>query len=157
MSDRSQPPTRSASRGEIYIVVNDFWSSKDLSAVGNFGFEARNLWSILKQGPYHWHLYQGLLIFDDPCLKITRVRFPERPEGQVLYFELASFENDQQEYVDNVLWSTDPEDADNRWECNRKWVRDILKEFVAGGIVSQEKAEDLLSELEMVSKDIELH
>ncbi|PNP79222.1 hypothetical protein FNYG_07298 [Fusarium nygamai] len=157
MPDRSQPPARSASRGQLYIVVNRFWSFKDLSLAGNFGFEARNLWSILKQGPYHWHLKQGLLICGDPCTKTTRVRFPERPEGQVLYFEVASFENDRQEYVDNVLSFTDPEDADNRWECNRKWVRDILKKLVAGGIVSQEKADDLLSELEMISKEIELH
>ncbi|KAF5678212.1 hypothetical protein FDENT_9016 [Fusarium denticulatum] len=99
----------------------------------------------------------SLLIYGDPCTKITRVRFPEHPDGQILYFEVASFENELQEYVDNVLRFTDPEDADNRWECNRKWVRDILKKLVAGGIVSQEKADDLLSELEMSSKEIELH
>ncbi|KAF5594733.1 hypothetical protein FPCIR_4747 [Fusarium pseudocircinatum] len=123
-------------------ILGKTQSFKDLSLLpDSFGFEARNLWSILKQGPYHWNLYQGLLIYGDTCIKMTQVVPVERPEGQLLYFELASFESDRQEYVDRVVFSTDPKDADDRWECNR----------------NQEKADDLLSELETASKEIELH
>ncbi|KAF5974860.1 hypothetical protein FCOIX_8051 [Fusarium coicis] len=116
MPDRSQPPARSASRGQLYIVVNRFNSLEDPSLPhGNFFFKARNLWTIVTQGPDSWWLYQGLLLYGNPCKKIPGQRFAiERPERQHLYFEVASFESDLQGYVEHILRFTDPEDADNR-------------------------------------------
>ncbi|EWG54807.1 hypothetical protein FVEG_17400 [Fusarium verticillioides 7600] len=53
--------------------------------------------------------------------------------------------------------STDTENADDPLERNCKWVRDVLEKLVTGVIVSWEKAYDVLSEVEMISKEIELH
>ncbi|KAG5750728.1 hypothetical protein H9Q70_006592 [Fusarium xylarioides] len=158
MPSQSQPPTRSASRAQLYIVVNRFSSYEDLGLPpDNFFFRTRNLWSIATQGPYGWRMQQGLLVYGDPCTKITRDRLPvERPDRQLLYFEVASFESDLQEYAEHILRFTSPEDADDTLECNRKWVRDVLEKLVTGGIVSREKAYDVLCELEMSSKEIEI-
>ncbi|KAG5763055.1 hypothetical protein H9Q72_008848 [Fusarium xylarioides] len=110
MPYHSQPPARSASRAQLYIVVSRFSSFEDLGLPpDNFFFDTRNLWSIVTQGPYDWRMF------------------------------------------------TNPEDADDTLECNPKWVYDVLKKLVTGGIVNREKADDILSELETASKEIELH
>ncbi|SCV49939.1 uncharacterized protein FFB14_11188 [Fusarium fujikuroi] len=95
MDARSQPPARSASRTQIYIVVNRFSSHEELGLPpGNFFFDARNLWSIVMQRPYHALMQYGLLVDGDLRRNMAKVQVKmERPELQLLYFEVASFES----------------------------------------------------------------
>ncbi|CVL05657.1 hypothetical protein FPRO04_08252 [Fusarium proliferatum] len=118
MDARSQPPARSTSRTQIYIVVNSFSSHEELDLPpGNFFFDARNLWSIVMQRPYHALMQYGLFVDGDSCRNMAKDQVTmECPERQLL--------------------STDPENADDTWECNRKWVRDILGKLLAGRIRS---------------------
>lgn len=157
MHDRSQPPPRSASCTQLYIVVNPFSSHEqvDLPHDNSF-FASRNLWSVVVQRPYHWLMQQGLLVDGDPCRRITGNRVTiEHPDRQLLYFEVASFKGARLDDVNHIIRSTDPEDADDTLECNRKWVRDILGNLVACRILSRNKADKILFELEMSCTEIQ--
>lgn len=157
MHDWSQPPPRSASCTQLYIVVNPFSSHEqpDLPSDTSF-FASRNLWSVVMQRPHHWLMQQGLLVDGDPCRRITWEQVTiEHPDRQLLYFEVASFKRARLEDVNHIIRSTDPEDAGDTLECNRKWVRDILGKLVAGRILSRNKADKILFKLEMSCTEIQ--
>lgn len=103
-------------------------------------------------------MQQGLLVDGDPCRRITGDQVTiEHPDGQLLYFEVASFKRARLDDVNHIIRSTEPEDADGTWECNCKWVRAILGKLVAGRILSRNKADKILFKLEMSCTEIQFH
>ncbi|KAF5976915.1 hypothetical protein FBULB1_6741 [Fusarium bulbicola] len=158
MSDCSKPPARSASRTQLYIVVNQFssYEQQDLPFDNGF-FDTRDLWSIALQHPNHWVMEQGLLVDGNPCRKMTGDRESiEHPERQLLYFEVANLKQAQVDDVNHIISSTDPEVAYGTLECNRNWVLHIFQKLVVGRILNYKKAETIFSALEMSCADIQI-
>ncbi|KAF5702686.1 hypothetical protein FMUND_13361 [Fusarium mundagurra] len=145
---------------QLYIAVVRCSAHEGLDLPPDeFFFEICNFWSIVVHDPYHWPMQQGLLVDGDPCRNVTGDQATrECPEQQTQYFEVASFKRDRlEEEVNHIIRSIDPKDADDTLECNREWVRDIFKKLVAGRIVSRKKADNILFELGISSKEIEPH